>query len=466
MPETAALPGTGTGAVTSDELPANSLWDRAHRLSAFGVVLVVSVIAIEAMSVATVMPTAVRSLHGLRFYGWAFTAFFLADIVGIVQAGSRCDRHGPQRSLIGGLAIFAIGLTVASAAPDMAMFVTGRALQGLGAGTLIVAVYVVVARAFPSTLQPRAFAALSAAWVIPALVGPVAAGAVAETLGWRWVFIGIVPLAILGAVLLIPAVRDMPAPEHVASAQRVGPLGGVMLAAGLAALEGAGNRLGWSGALLALIGIGLALPPLRRLLPAGALRLARGLPTVVVLRGLLTAAFFGAEAYLPLTLTRLHHGTPTLVGLPLTVGALGWSAASWWQGHRPSVNRVTLLTAGFCVVAAAVCALALLADTSVSLWVAAPIWALAGSGMGLAMPTVSVLTLRLSPAEEQGANSAALQLTDVIGSVLAIAAGATIINLTATTHFAAAVIVIDALLAAIALMGAGASRRAQQVARL
>lgn len=465
MPDTALRPRTGAQAGASDESPAHSLWDGAHRLPAFGVLLVVSVVAIEAMSVATVMPTAVRSLHGLRFYGWAFTAFFLADIVGIVQAGGRCDRHGPQRSLIGGLAVFAIGLAVASSAPSMAVFVTGRALQGLGAGTLIVAVYVVVARAFPSALQPRAFAALSAAWVIPALVGPVAAGAVAETFGWRWVFIGIVPLAVLGAFLLIPAVRGMPAPDHAPSAQRVGPLGGLALAAGLAALEAAGNRLGWAGALLALVGIALALPPLRRLLPAGALRLARGLPTVVVLRGLLTAAFFGAEAYLPLTLTRLHHGTPTLVGLPLTVGALGWSAGSWWQGHRRSVNRVTLLTTGFCLVAAAVAALAVLADTAVSLWVAAPIWALAGSGMGLAMPTVSVLTLRLSPAGEQGANSAALQLTDVIGGVLAIAAGATIVNLIATQHFASAVIVIDALLAAVALLGAMASRRAQHLAR-
>jgi MFS family permease len=107
-----------------------------------------------------------------------------------------------------------------------------------------------------------------------------------------------------------------------------------------------------------------------------------------------------------------------------------------------------------------------LADTATPLWLAAPIWALAGSGMGLAMPSVSALTLRLSPGGEQGANSAALQLTDVIGSVLAIAAGATIINLTPPQHFPTAVVVIDTALDVVALTGALASRRAQHAARL
>lgn len=204
-------------------------------------------VAVEAISVAKVMPTAVRSLYGLRYYGWAFTGFFLADIVGIVEAGERCDRRGPRRSLISGLALFAVGLLVVSAAPNMAVFVTGRALQGFGAGSLIVAVYVVVAHGFPSELQPRAFAALSAAWVVPALVGRVAAGAVAQTLGWRWVFIGIAPFATLGALLLVPVVRTIQDPDATGAPRRVGPPGGVLLAAGLAALQAAGNRLGWPG---------------------------------------------------------------------------------------------------------------------------------------------------------------------------------------------------------------------------
>jgi MFS family permease len=84
---------------------------------------------------------------------------------------------------------------------------------------------------------------------------------------------------------------------------------------------------------------------------------------------------------------------------------------------------------------------------------------LAGTGMGLAMPTVSVLTLELSPVAEQGANSAALQVTDVVGSVLGIAAGASIIGAISTTRFDTAVVLVDLTLAIVAFAGALASRR-------
>lgn len=437
-----------------------SLRDRPYRLPAFGLVLVITVAAVEAMSVATVMPTVVRSLHGLSLYGWAFTGFFLADVVGMVSAGRRTDRRGPRGSLVGGLGLFAVGLLVASAAPNMAVFLAGRALQGLGAGSSTVAVYVVVGRAFPAELRPRAFAALSAAWVLPALIGPVAAGAVTGAFGWRWVFVGIAPLAALGAALLVPVLRGLPAAGVAGTTPRLGPLGGVVLAGGLAALQTAGTHLDWSGVALGIVGVVCVLTLLRRLLPAGSLRLARGLPTVVVLRGLLSGAFFGAEAFLPLTLTRLHHGTPGVVGIPLTVAAIGWSAGSWWQGRQRSGQaRIRLLTSGFMIVAIGVAALAVLASSATSLWVAVPIWMLAGAGMGLAMPTVSVLTLELSPVAEQGANSAALQVTDVVGSVLGIATGASIIGAISAARFDTAIVLVDLTLAIVAFAGALASRR-------
>lgn len=437
-----------------------SLRDRPYRLPAFGLVLVITIAAVEAMSVATVMPTVVRSLHGLPLYGWAFTGFFLADVVGMVSAGRRTDRHGPRGSLVGGLGLFAVGLLVASVAPNMAVFLAGRALQGLGAGSSIVAAYVVVARAFPAELRPRMFAALSAAWVLPALLSPVAAGAVTGAFGWRWVFVGIAPLAALGAALLVPVLRGLPAAGVAGTTPRLGPLGGVVLAGGLAALQTAGTHLDWSGVALGIVGAVCALALLRRLLPAGSLRLARGLPTVVVLRGLLSGAFFGAEAFLPLTLTRLHHGTPGIVGIPLTVAAIGWSAGSWWQARQRSGQaRIRLLTSGFMIVAIGIATLAVLASSATSLWVAAPIWLLAGAGMGLAMPTVSVLTLELSPVTEQGANSAALQVTDVVGTVLGIATGASIIAAISTARFDTAIVLVNLTLATVAFAGALASRR-------
>jgi MFS family permease len=422
------------------------------RLTLAGLVLVVTVVAVESMAVATVMPTVVRSLHGLHWYGWSFTAYFLADILGMVDAGARADRHGPRRSLVGGLALFGVGLLTAGLAPDMAVFTLGRAFQGLGGGSLIVAIYVVVARAFDPEHRPRVFAALSGAWVVPALVGPAAAGAVADWVGWRWVFLGIAPLAALGALMLVPVVRRVAA-TGTAAAPRLGLVGGVRLAGGLAVAQLAGQRHDLTTIPLLLLAVAAAGPPLVRLLPPGALRGGRGLPTAVVLRGLLSGGFFGAEAYLPLTLARLHHGAPTEVGIPLTLGAVGWSAGSWWQGRFRAEDRRPLLRVGFALVALGVASLTVLSSGDVSLWVAAPIWMVAGAGMGLAMSSLSVLVLHLSPVPEQGANSAALQVADVVGSVVGVTIAATAVLVAGAPHLATALQVADPLLALIGVAG-------------
>jgi MFS family permease len=452
----AADPAVGPADPGADLRPA------VPRLTLFGLVVVVTVVAVEAMSVATIMPTVVRSLHGLRFYSWAFTAYLLADVVGMVDAGRRTDRVGPRPSLLGGLLLFAVGLVVDAVAQDMPMLLVGRLLQGVGGGELIVAVYVVVARAVPASGRPKVFAALSSAWVVPALVGPALAGLVTSVFGWRWVFAGIVPLAVIGVVLLVPVLRSMPphpapdadAPDPV----RLGTTGGVVLAAGLALVQVAATPLHWWSPLLLVAGLLLGVPPLRRLLPDGTLRLRRGLPTVVALRGILTFGFFGAEAYLPLTLTRLHHGTPGVVGIPLTLGAIGWSAGSWWQG-RAGRDPKRLLWLGFGLVALGVIALTALATSATSLWLAVPPWLVAGTGMGLAMPVISVLLLECSPEADQGANSAALQVSDMIGGILGIAAAGALITPAVSSHLGRALLVADAGLAAVAVLGAFASRR-------
>ena len=428
------------------------------RLTLAGLVLVITVVAVEAMSVATVMPTVVRHLHGLHWYGWSFTAYFLADVVGMVDAGARCDRHGPRSSLVGGLAMFGVGLLTAGLAPDMAVFTLGRAFQGLGGGSLIVAVYVVIARGFDQERRPRVFAAMSGAWVVPALVGPAAAGAVTDWVGWRWVFLGIAPLAALGALMLVPVVRAVSA-SGTAGAPRLGLVGGVRLATGLALGQLAGQRHDLTAIPLLILAVAVAGPPLVRLLPPGALRGGRGLPTAVVLRGLLSGGFSGAETYLPLTLTRLHHGAPTEVGIPLTLGAIGWFGGSWLQGQSRAQDRRPLLRAGFALMSIGVAALTVLTIGDVTLWAAAPIWMVAGAGMGLAMPTISLLVLHLSPEPEQGANSAALQVADVVGSTIGVTLAATAVLVAGTSHLATALLVADPLLALIGVGGLFLSSR-------
>jgi len=448
-----------TAVATVAAAPVQGAVRRREKVTLAGVVLVISVAAFEAIAVATTMPTVAHSLHGVNAFGWAFTAYLLADIVGLVDAGARSDRRGPASSLVGGLALFAVGLVVDGLAPTMPVFLVGRVLQGYGAGALIVAVYVLVARVFPEERRPRVFAAMSAAWVVPALVGPAFAGGVTATVGWRWVFLGIAPLAALGAVMLLPVVRTAGggSEEHV---RRLSTGGAVVLAGGLAVAQASGQRIAWWSPLLLIGALLMAWLPLRRFLPAGTMRLRAGLPTVIVLRGIYSIAFFGAEAYLPLTLTKLHAGSPATVGIPLTLAAIGWATGSWLQGRPQRPDQEALLRNGFLIVGVAVAALVVVTFGAVSMWVATPIWMLAGFGMGLGYPTVSLVVLRLSPEHEQGANSAGLQVCDVIGGIVGVAIAATLVTAAGTSHLDLAMRIADPVLATAAIAGVALSRRA------
>ena len=78
----------------------------------------------------------------------------------------------------------------------MAALVAARARQGLGAGAIPALAYVAIGHAYPTELQARMFAVISTAWVLPAVVGPAISGAVADAVGWRWVFLGLLPLVV------------------------------------------------------------------------------------------------------------------------------------------------------------------------------------------------------------------------------------------------------------------------------
>src|SRR5665647_3393621 len=344
--------------------------------------------AFEALAVTTAMPVVVNALGGLDLYAMAFAAPAAASVVGVVAAGGWADRRGPTPPLLAGIAAFVGGLIIAGTASSMATVVAGRAVQGLGGGALVLALYVVVGHTYPQSVQPRVFAAFAAAWVVPSLVGPAVAGWLAESVGWRWVFLAIPILAVPALATLRPVLT-----EHTHA-----------LATGV-------------------VGLTLLAVTVPGLLPADTLRLARGLPSVIALRGLFGAAFFGAEVYLPLLLTSERGVRPAHAGLALTVASIAWAFGSWLRGRsegRWDDGRVFRVGAGALAVGIGAVALAV--------WPAVPVaatilgWGVAGFGMGLAYPTTSLLTLRLSPPERFGVNSAALQVNEAICIAVALAA--------------------------------------------
>ena len=410
--------------------------------------------AFESLAVTTVMPTVSADLDGERLYALAFAGPLATSVIGMVIAGNWADRRGPVAPLYTSVGLFVIGLLIAGLAPSMEVLVAGRFAQGLGSGGLIVALYVVVARVYPQELHPAIFAGFAAAWVIPSLIGPTVAGAVTELWSWHWVFLGVVILVLVALAMVIPALRGLANDGDATAPWAFGRLGWSVLAAvAVLALNLVGD-IPAIGPVLAVVAIVVALIAVRPLVPRGTLRARRGLPSVILVRGLAAAAFFGAQVYLPYLLTDRYELSPTLAGLSLTGGALAWSAAATVQGRMGvRLSSITAVRVGTVLVMAGILLMVGVAALRWDALLVAVAWVVAGVGMGLMSPRSSALTLAMSTPENQGFNSGAMTVADSFGSALALAVtGSLFTALVAVADPFTGVFILAAVIAAAAAL--------------
>jgi MFS family permease len=428
------------------------IWGPQYVWVTIGAVALIFLAAIQALAVTTVMPIVSADLDGDALYAVAFAGTLATSVIGMVAVGAWSDRSGPKAPLYAAVALFVVGLVIAGLAPTMEVLVAGRLIQGLGSGGQTVALYVVVARVYPPAIHGRVFAAFSAAWVVPSLIGPFLAGAVTEFLHWRWVFIGVAALTVVAFAMVALRLHGLPLHTDEPSGTRVGGrlACAVAVAVGALALSLAGELGAWSAAAVAasVVVIGVAARPL---LPPRTLRSARGLPSVILMRGLIAGALFGAEIYVPYLLIADYGFSPTWAGLGLTAAALLWAAAADVQGRfgdRIGNARITLV--GTALLSTAVLAGAVTAWAQLHPAVLIAGWALAGAGMGLMYPRLTVLTLAYSTPQNQGFNSSALSISDSIGASMSIAVMG--LAFTALAGTDAGFTVVFAIAAALALL--------------
>ncbi len=403
-----------------------------RRALTIGLVLTITLVASEALAIGTVMPLVADELGDKTLYGWVFTAFFLGSLIGIVLVGGLIDRGGLRRPLALGLGLFATGLLIGGLAPSMPVLIVGRFIQGLGFGAVPPTAYVAIARTLPDRLRPRMFAVLSTAWVIPGLIGPAIAGLIGETVGWRWVFLGLLPLIAIAGAITLRAIATVPhgAPsEHQsAEARRRAPLA-LLLALGVGILMAgltSGEPVLIAG--LAVLGAAIALPAFIRLVPTGTLRLARGLPAAVGLRGILTFGFFAADAYVSLLLIDVKGTSAIEAGVVLTSATLTWTGGAWVQARflgRFGARR--FVGVGFATVAIGLGTTIAVLAPGIPWELAIVTWGIAGFGMGLSYSPLSIVVLREAPPETQGAATSGLQLSDTIGTALGAGLGGALI---------------------------------------
>jgi MFS family permease len=441
--------------------PPAGIWSRTHRSLTIGLIVTVSGAAFEALAVATTLPATIRDLGGLALYGWAFSAFMLANLVGITIAGAEADRQGPARPFVAGIVAFVLGLIVVGLAPSMLVVILGRAIQGFGAGAISSVAYIGIGRGYPEEAKPRMLAVLSSAWVVPGLIGPALAGLISDLAGWRWVFLGLVPFLLIGAIMTLPALRRLSGGHNAARDWRT-YINALRLSAGAGlALAGLG-QLAQPIIALALIGGGAAIgvPALLRLLPAGTLRAAAGLPAAIAAHGLLNLAFFGVDAFVPLALTSVRGQSASVAGIALTTATVGWTTGAWIQAHLAARRgRRGLELAGLALLALGIVGVAAALAPSVPALFAPIAWGVAGLGMGLAFSTNSLVVLEAAQPGQEGSASAALQLANVLGVAIGAGIGGAIIGNTGTTVALSSIIIQDVLMIGVLVLTALAASR-------
>ena len=446
---------------TSAETTPSSVFAPGVRLLTVGMVLIVTLVAFESLAVATVMPLVEQDLGDIWLYGWVFSAFFLGNLVGVVLAGGAADRMRPAIPFAIGLAMFSVGLVIGGTAGSMLVLVLGRALQGLGAGAMPAISYVCIGRGYPPDQRPRMFALISTAWVVPSVIGPTVAGALGSTVGWRWVFLGLLPLCGVIGLLALLGVRRIGVPAGTAQPMRAGS---ALLVAGGAAmlLAGSGARQLAVALPLAVAGAVVLLPAFRRLTPPGTLRGRPGLPATVLVRGLLTFGFFAADAYVPFAITSVR-GMPAFVGgLALTAATFTWTLASWMQARW--IDRVGprhLVISGLIVIGAGSLAMLTVLVPGIPAAIGLVAWGIAGFGIGLGYAPLALVTLGSAPAGEEGAVTAALQLSELLGTALGtgVAGVLVAVGIRSLDSDRAGLVAVFVMAAAVSFGGAWLARR-------
>ncbi|OFW15085.1 MAG: hypothetical protein A3H29_08840, partial [Acidobacteria bacterium RIFCSPLOWO2_02_FULL_67_21] len=407
----------------SETAPPISL--RRRRAITAGLLLGMSLGALEATVVGTAMPTVIATLGGLAHYSWVFSAYLLTSTASVPIWGRLSDLYGRRRMYLAGITIFLVGSMMAGAATSMTLLILARAIQGLGTGAIIPLSMTIVGELYALQERARTQALFSGVWGLASVAGPLVGGYITDALSWRWVFYLNLPFGLLCITVLMlsyPPIRRV-------SAVRVDWTGAVLLFAGISALLLAlaadlGASAWWFAAASAALLVAFVAVERRSadpLLPIDLLRnplIARTL-VVVFLVGM---ALFGAIAFIPLFVQGVMGATATQAGQVLTPLFLGWVVMSIVSarmtvkvGYRSlAVTGSALMTLGFI-------GLSLVgADSSRSAVLQSGL--LIGSGMGLSMLSLLLAVQHGVARAHLGLATSLNQFSRSIGAAVGIAA--------------------------------------------
>ncbi|MFF6786362.1 DHA2 family efflux MFS transporter permease subunit [Streptomyces sp. NPDC012510] len=408
---------------------------RSVRVVLLALMIAMLLAMLDNMIIGTAMPTIVGELGGLEHLSWVVTAYTLATAASTPIWGKLGDLYGRKRIFMTSIVIFLIGSALSGMAQDMSQLIGFRAVQGLGAGGLMVGVMAIIGDLIPPRERGKYQGMMAGVMALAMIAGPLVGGSITDHWGWRWSFYINLPLGIV-ALIAISAVLHLPKPSREGrSARTIDYLGAALLTVGITAIvlvtTWGGTEYAWGSAVimeLTAIGVvsltGFLIVEKRAAEPVIPLHIFRSRNfTLMAVIGFVTGfVMFGAVLFLPLYQQSVQGASATNSGL-LLLPMLGAMLAVSMVAGRVTTGSgrykvFPVVGSGLMIVG-----LFLLAqmDTGTSRVTSGVFMAVLGAGMGCLMQITMLVAQNSVEMKDMGVASSTSTLSRTLGSSFGVA---------------------------------------------